>query len=866
MSAAEVRADGPEVIPLALLDGYKVRWSRETVARDIVQNFFDEVDDFGEVVIESDPAKGVVEVRGPSRFDLEYLRYIGATTKASRRAAGGFGEGFKVCALVLVRDFHCAVTAGSGPWEIRPFLQPMKLGRELCYEVRRRPGADEHPGSFVRLEGVDRRLCEVFAGAKQFFRHPDNPRLASPIHVDEAAGVGVYEAQDDHMGDLYYRRQHRGRVRFGLGGALTFAFDDRLAAHEGDRDRRDLAAAWPLIKAVAAGLPDAVLGDLVNRLRAYWHRGGKVLGALLSEAARRGLRLSFPRRWLARVRRGYFLEQHATRIGFHLGVQALGAVGMPSVEERFGAAQTPRNLTLLEAARMVITRDLYVLLTREEPLFKHIRAVDVEQRGADFRAASCVVPGQSLAAPFGEGIATCLARLACGNGLRSRRNADRLTALLEGAMLRAGTLQPFADRWAAAADDPTREAVDPELLACPDDPAGDHRRPRVSFCVLAPQGFPPAEALTARIHALAAKQHAVAYAVAGPVDGTRSAFEHYARGVPSVWIGGLEIEPPRRQRPSFAVRTFAAPGGARALLPDDDVLAAAIRAEARPLGARAGRPFLRKALGGAALDRWLALNAPAEHRARMRSRAIEVASNEAWTQRLPLPVHALARRLAARYLPSLLEGDDGEDLDGDAHEAIAGGYARIAALLTAVEASAPGATLAAPPSEAAIEALLQRADAELADADADEGAVFARIVAAAPAALEIGRWLDVAPLDAVCAGACVTEAHARLWDVSPSGGPEALAEARERFDAAVVISIARHDERDADGNPPPCFLARTVLAAHYGRPSPHPLPPDGTTPVAIAVRAAWEEAIGAGLDEIEATRRCLAAAEKAGGV
>lgn len=29
--------NSPELIPLALLDGYKVRWSRETVARDIVQ-------------------------------------------------------------------------------------------------------------------------------------------------------------------------------------------------------------------------------------------------------------------------------------------------------------------------------------------------------------------------------------------------------------------------------------------------------------------------------------------------------------------------------------------------------------------------------------------------------------------------------------------------------------------------------------------------------------------------------------------------------------------------------------------------------------------------------------------------------------
>ncbi len=293
MSNAEVQADEgapPEIIPLALLDGYKVRWSRETVARDIVQNFFDEVEDFRQVTVEVDAGRGTVEVRGPSGFDLEYLRYIGATTKVTRRAAGGFGEGFKVCALVLVRDFHCVVTAGSRRWEIQPVLRPMKLGRELCYEVRTRPAEEAHPGSFVRIEGADARLCAVFAGAKALFRHPENPRLGRPIHVDAAAGIGVFEALDDKVGELYYRRQLRGTLRFAEGSALTFAFDARLDTLEGDRDRRDLALASPLVAAVAAGLPDEVLAQLIRRLRAYWHHGGKVLGALLGEARRRGLR------------------------------------------------------------------------------------------------------------------------------------------------------------------------------------------------------------------------------------------------------------------------------------------------------------------------------------------------------------------------------------------------------------------------------------------------------------------------------------------------------------------------------------------------------------------------------------------------
>src|SRR5262249_46583067 len=105
-------------------------------------------------------------------------------------------------------------------------------------------------------------------------------------------------------------------------------------------------------------------------------------------------------------------------------------------------------------------------------------------------AKSCVVPAESLAAPFGAGIAPCLARLACGIGLRSRRNADRLTALLEGAMRRAGSLGPYEERWTAAAADPSREGVDPRE-STDDDMSGDHRTPTVAVVVLAPPGFPP---------------------------------------------------------------------------------------------------------------------------------------------------------------------------------------------------------------------------------------------------------------------------------------------------------------------------------------------------------------------------------------
>src|SRR5262249_17506432 len=160
---------------------------------------------------------------------------------------------------------------------------PMKLGRELCYRVLRRE--PEVAGSFVTIEGADAGLREAFRRARDFFRHDRNPRLLSPIFVDEAKGVGVFHSPDARRGDLFYRRAQRGTIRFPRGAALTFAHDGRLhdLPIDSDRDRRDVKACAPVVAEVARALPSPVLASLVTRLRAHWAEGNTVLSVLLRE-------------------------------------------------------------------------------------------------------------------------------------------------------------------------------------------------------------------------------------------------------------------------------------------------------------------------------------------------------------------------------------------------------------------------------------------------------------------------------------------------------------------------------------------------------------------------------------------------------
>ena len=344
---------------LSILDSYGVRWTHETFARDLMQNFFDSAADFRAITLDVRAEEGVVEIRGPETFDLDLLAYIGATTKTTGRTVGGFGEGFRICALIGSRDFGLTITAGSGAQEIAVFFDPVPLGRELCYRVTERE-ADPIAGSYVRLEGCDAACIAAFKAAPAMFRHPDNPRLQEPIVIDEEQGVAVYPAPEGCDGELYYRRQLRGRARFYTsrdGQPVTLAHDGIIDGLEGDRDRRDLPA-QPVAYAVGQRLAPEALHRVLLHLMPYWRFGNEVLSGLLSAAIARKLRFGWPQRWLAKSATGTGLNELAERQGFLLAMATFAQVGMPTPDDHYTDLET-RPATPLELARIGVVRDLY---------------------------------------------------------------------------------------------------------------------------------------------------------------------------------------------------------------------------------------------------------------------------------------------------------------------------------------------------------------------------------------------------------------------------------------------------------------------------------------------------------------------------
>lgn len=845
------------VVPLALLDGYKVRWNRETVARDVVQNFFDAAADFDDVTIDVDEAAGTVRVSGRATFALDYLRYIGATSKAGQRAAGGFGEGFKICALVLLRDYRVEVRAGSGPWEIRPMLRPMKLGRELCYELTHRD--DAPPESWVSITGADAALCQAFLGARDLFRHPKNPRLASPIHVDEATGIGVFFATEPKRGDVFYRRQHRGWIAFPKGAALTFACDDRAPGVEADRDRRGLRAPGRVAAAVLAGVPTEVLERIIRHLRPYWKKGNSALGAALREAARRGARFSFPPRWIASSRADFCLEEHAERRGCLVAVAAFAGVGMPTAVDRFGAVELPRPPTVVEAARIVVARDLYAVLLGEPAPQRHARVTDVIDRFMSRSRRRVMLRAPALGASFDDGVGDVLAALARQEGDAARHNAERLTRLIEGVLREPAGLDAFRARWdeagqlaggvAPADDDPDEEDLDRRSGAA-----------TVHVAILAPRGFPPTDEILRRLHALTRSIRVNLWIRHQAVEGPESAAIEYARGVPSVWIGDQEIEPPRGG-PRYEVRTFSAAEGAQ-LTPSDEVLGAALRAVAL----RAKGSFIidrKRALRGRAAHlSWLAAHDRERHRERMIADAVDRAFAAVDARVTSLGGYQgghLARVATCRSVAEVIAGRD--DWKAVLHEKAVEESARSIGHIEALEREiAPRFSDRSPEERELLFSHLFGGAAKAADAVAIDLLVERVSACAAPA----GRLFAAAAglsLDEACKRACHTSAIDLLMARALGGAPltTAVTLADERLAAAAAVALARH--QDAMHDVATCRGLVEELARRFGDADASPAARAAADELARArIRAAWDEAIAAGLPELDAARRCLAVA------
>lgn len=224
-----------EIIKLNILTSYPVKWNNFFVMRDFVQNFFDAIgyEDFFEG-FKYKYDSGVLTMEGKTSFDLDWLCYLGTSTKRDpdTKSAGRFGEGFKVAALIAYRDFGYDITMESKDWRIivteEDEVIDGKAAKCLAYKKTNRK---DDGFSRLILDKVDEKQYDEFELSIKGFFYRDNPFLGRCIYYDN--GYGVYEADNHETGILYAQYQSRYFIR---GFPFVFSNPEYKPLRD-DRDR-----------------------------------------------------------------------------------------------------------------------------------------------------------------------------------------------------------------------------------------------------------------------------------------------------------------------------------------------------------------------------------------------------------------------------------------------------------------------------------------------------------------------------------------------------------------------------------------------------------------------------------------------------
>lgn len=189
---------------LGILDSYDVSWSLEKAARDTLQNFFDSNNQTLDGVDISVTKEGFtdyqVRIQNHATYDFRRLLHLGGTTKGDNSfSAGGVGEGAKILALVLLRDYGFSqVKFGSQDWVVDFSMDKIPKGDY----VERRKGlfakcsraSEPIEGNFVELRTDNKENTQVFEDARDLFYHSENPDFANPTL--EVEGVGGFSFLD----------------------------------------------------------------------------------------------------------------------------------------------------------------------------------------------------------------------------------------------------------------------------------------------------------------------------------------------------------------------------------------------------------------------------------------------------------------------------------------------------------------------------------------------------------------------------------------------------------------------------------------------------------------------------------------------
>jgi hypothetical protein len=228
---------------LNLLETYGVNWDLEKVSRDSVQNFFDangqtlDGVDIQTAIEEKADSKtgyqikvGKVRIQAPQDYDWRELIHFGGTTKQdSETSVGGFGEGLKIAAFVLLKDHGAKqVKAASRDWELDYYFD------SVASEAYRKPVKGLHakkytrenrPGNYLEIyfegDDVDDKI-KIFEQARELFYSSENVDFQEASYNNKE--TGGFKILPINNSSPYWDKHSKGNLY--LAGQRTH-FDSR---------------------------------------------------------------------------------------------------------------------------------------------------------------------------------------------------------------------------------------------------------------------------------------------------------------------------------------------------------------------------------------------------------------------------------------------------------------------------------------------------------------------------------------------------------------------------------------------------------------------------------------------------------------
>lgn len=274
------------IVSLNLVMTYPISWSLSHIMEDYIQNFYDVLgpDELSkEFLFSYDAQNHVLRMESQKGFCVEWLKYIGASTKKgsnqSYGTAGKFGEGFKMASLCAFRDQKLSIHMESMDWTLDVAAVSGMIDRQkvdfLGYDIKKRTYADN---AVLILGNVSPEAFQVFRRAMQSFYYPENPVFGERIAV--GYGYAVYrrkaegESKEKQVdGKLFASMQERAEIR---NVPLIFCNHGYEPVKEDDRDR-DRFSSRQIEEAVAdvvRRLEGRALQEVFLAFRPYWCRPG----------------------------------------------------------------------------------------------------------------------------------------------------------------------------------------------------------------------------------------------------------------------------------------------------------------------------------------------------------------------------------------------------------------------------------------------------------------------------------------------------------------------------------------------------------------------------------------------------------------